>query len=202
MALPLQPSLTPWATWQRRLLAIGTCLIGITLLGLLGQPAARPPQLLLSAADSDRSYAREVERLINTSNQRVWVMVYVLYPGDEADHPVNALCAALAKARERGVDARVVIDIGREWGTEDISDKHQQGESLLRELGVPILLDEVDRTSHSKIVLIDDRIAVIGSHNWTRSALMSNRETSLLVDDPKIVRELEQQFTSVAGWAP
>jgi phosphatidylserine/phosphatidylglycerophosphate/cardiolipin synthase-like enzyme len=198
--LPLQPSLRPLSPRLRQFGALAA-LVGVALaLGIASRPATPPPRLLSGGLDHIDSYGRVVDRLIRGAEHRVWVMLFVMYLGEEDDHPVNALCQALADARARGVDVRVVLDLGRDWETQEIDDKHESPVAWLRAHGVPVMVDELERTSHAKLVLVDDEVVVLGSHNWTRSALTANRETSLLLHDRRLLVQLEALFLSVPGF--
>ena len=65
-----------------------------------------------------------------------------------------------------------------------------------------VVLDEEKTTTHAKIVIIDGRTAVVGSHNWTGSALSRNREASLLIDDRPVIAEIENLLLGVPGFGP
>lgn len=47
---------------------------------------------------------------------------------------------------------------------------------------------------HAKAMIIDNRIAVIGSINLTRSSLEDNRELSVITHDQSVVKELNRTF--------
>jgi len=195
----LQPDLHPWSVWQRRGLVLAALILALALLAWLGHAQQRPPRVL--AGNHAPDYLHTVEDLIDQAEERAWLMVYVLYGGDTADHPVNHLVRRLAAARRRGVDVRVVLDIGTEWGSDELDPKHEQALALLASHDVPTITDELDRTSHAKVLLVDDHHAVLGSHNWTRSALLRNREAAIWISDPHTVSELESLFTTVPGFA-
>lgn len=201
MALPLQPDLRPWPVWQRRLATAGITVLAVVALGVAARPRTAPPRVLHDAMDPAASYLRQVERLVRGARERVWVMVYVIHLGEDPHgDPVRALGEALAAAAARGCDVRLVLDRDHVWGTDEIDDKHLEPARWLRAQGVPVVIDDLERRTHAKVVLVDDRHAVVGSHNWTRSALLRNREASLLLEDPAVVSELEELFRDVPGW--
>jgi cardiolipin synthase A/B len=51
-----------------------------------------------------------------------------------------------------------------------------------------------DRQLHSKFVLIDGHIAILGSHNFDYRSFRLNYELSLVIDSAEITREVEQIF--------
>jgi len=51
---------------------------------------------------------------------------------------------------------------------------------------------------HAKVMIIDDNTAVIGSINFTKQSLDSNRELSVITHDPNIIHSLDNTFS--ADW--
>ncbi len=47
---------------------------------------------------------------------------------------------------------------------------------------------------HSKLYIIDDRIAYLGSVNFTRSGCLLNHETRIRITDPEAIDQLKQEF--------
>ncbi len=192
--LPLQPR-PPAPRWLVAALLLAGTLGGLALLGGLGLQRRMPGALLTGGPDLPPADARTVERHIAGARQRVWILQYVVRADDG---PVGALLQALVDARARGVDVRVALDRGRlPDGQPDA--KNDAAAAWLRDRGMTVVWDEEDRTSHAKIVIADGQ-AVVGSHNWTRSALLLNREVSLLITGPAEVASLAALLTGIPGW--
>ncbi len=122
-----------------------------------------------------------------------------------ATHPVRRILDRLAARQRAGVRIRIVLDHGvppdrRRDGEEPPSDR---AASYLAAAGVPVRWDEDRRTTHTKSMVIDGRLVVIGSTNWSASALTRNREQSVLLDDPVLAAELTRRFEVLwAGSTP
>lgn len=199
MGLPLQPDLTPWTAGQRRLLVIVLLAFAVIVLGAFAQSRREPPRLLGSHGRSGMwDYHTTALRLIAAARVRVSVVLYVARPDE--DGPVAHLVEALSAAARRGIDVRVVLDRGRDWRTGGVDLKNHDFTVQLQQSGVRVVLDEEKRTTHAKVLVIDDRHVVVGSHNWTRSALTSNREWSLLIDDPEVAAQIQTELATVPGW--
>lgn len=207
MALPLQPDLRPAPPWLGRLLAALALAVAVLALGLVSGARRRPPEVLLTDGHP-YAYLRAVERRIALARERVWVAMYVIHlDGDPdaaaPDDPPAALMRALAAAAARGIDVRIALDYGRHRETGAIEPKHVAAQEWLAAHGVRVVLDELERTTHVKAVVVDGRWVVMGSHNWTRSAIARNREVSLLLDDPALAATLDREvFARVPGWDP
>ena len=199
MGLPLQPGLTPWTAGQRRSALILVLAFAVITLGASAQARREPVRLLGShGRPGIEDYHTTALRLIDGARERVTVALYVVRPDE--DGPVGRLLAGLSAAAQRGVSVRVVLDLGRDWRTGAIDPKHQEVAERLRRGGVRVVLDEAERTTHAKVLVIDDRHVVIGSHNWTRSALTANREWSVLIDDPEIAARIQGELAALPGW--
>lgn len=199
MGLPLQPDLTPWTAGQRRLLVIVLLALAVIVLGAFAQARRESPRLLANQTKAgSEDYHTAALRLISAARERVTVAVFVARLDDGG--PVEHLLRALSAAARRGVDVRVVLDRGRDWRTGAPDPKHEEVAAYLSRSGVRVVLDELERTTHVKVLVVDDRHVVVGSHNWTRSALTTNREWSLLIDDPEIASQIQAELSALPGW--
>ena len=70
----------------------------------------------------------------------------------------------------------------------------------LREGGVRIW-EYAPAMMHSKVMLVDGQIAVIGSTNLDPFSLEQLDDGSLVVESPALVAQLERDFSSDLGWA-
>jgi cardiolipin synthase len=201
MPLPLQPDLRPHPPWFRRAMAAAAAVAALLVLGSFNGAQQRPVELVLSGPEREMEYARAVERLIAQADKRVWVMMYVMQIGQ--DGPTFKLANALAQAAKRGVAVQVCLDMGNVRGTEELDAKHAEPAQWLQARGVKVVIDELDRTSHSKVVVVDSVWSVVGSHNWTFYAMTKNREASVILRDADVAKGLESGlFSGVPGWNP
>jgi len=98
------------------------------------------------------------------------------------------LADALIDANARGVNVRVLLE-----PTLDNNPNLQMAE-YLRAAGIEVRWAIPSRTNHAKFAIIDNKLVLVGSHNWSYSAMNTNREASVLVQDAGTVREFEQAF--------
>jgi phosphatidylserine/phosphatidylglycerophosphate/cardiolipin synthase-like enzyme len=54
-----------------------------------------------------------------------------------------------------------------------------------------VKLDGESTTDHMKLVIIDDEIVYVGSHNWSESSLYYNTETSVKIVSEQVANNLK-----------
>lgn len=140
----------------------------------------------------DRAYFPQALSLLAAANRSIHAAIYVVkYDPGDADDPVNALLEGLVAARRKGLDVRVLVD-------EETNASYRQTITYLQEHGVPVRLDRSSGiTTHTKIVVIDGRYLIVGSHNWTESALSRNHEYSTLLEGSSYAEEADGYFQTL-----
>ena len=98
------------------------------------------------------------------------------------------ILAALAAARARGVDVAVILDRSDERRLCD------RGGDLLA-AGVPVWIDHVPGIAHNKVIVIDRRIVIGGSYNYTASAERRNAENVTFIESEAVAARF------LANWA-
>ena len=159
-----------------------------------------PQPRLLSSDSGERNFVQAALTRINSAKERVWVMLYVLRREDSGSGPVSQLVEALAEAQGRGVDVRVVLDQSKRWQSTEIEGKNEPAAAWLRDLDITVIIDDLKRRTHAKTLLIDDKWVIIGSHNWTMSALAHNVELSVMVEDAAIAQQVAAEFRQIPNW--
>ena len=119
---------------------------------------------------------------ISRANESVHVMVY--------GFTLDDLSEALIEAKGRGVEVKVVIE------RESAYWSGSEYERLLR-AGVDVRLDGNPHTMHHKVVVIDGKIVITGSYNWTWSAENRNDENVVILMDEGLAGSYEREFQRV-----
>ena len=200
MSLPLQPDLNPRDPRPRRQwLLLGLFALLVITAAIL--PVTQPSAQLLGNERGERPFWPTLIEHIDAAHHHIDAIVYVAHVGNSEQHPVRSVIAALGSARQRGVRVRVVLDRSPDWNSSDISTKNDRAYQLLHAVGVTVYSDELDRTTHSKAWAFDGHTAIIGSHNWTGSALTRNREWSVLVDDSSMAAHISKTIDTISAHA-
>lgn len=134
-------------------------------------------------------FLKDILPLIKNAKKSIDILVFDWrwYPHDPAN-PVQIFNQSLVRSSRSGIivravsNTRDVIDI---LNNEGIKSKHYRGSKLL----------------HSKLMIIDEKIVVIGSHNYTASAMQSNHEVSAILVLPEKDDRLLRYFNLIYNMA-
>lgn len=77
-----------------------------------------------------------------------------------------------------------------------VSDNQDMDGALkaLRSNGILIRFDKSDYLMHHKFVVVDDRLVMTGSYNFSRGGMGTNRENLVVVYHPHIVEAYKEEF--------
>ena len=124
--------------------------------------------------------AREIVSAIDKSERYVYVAMYFF-----TSRPI---AQAIINARERGVDVRVCLD--------DEQPHYEYSKSrYLENNNINVRYVGGSGIMHNKFCVIDDRITITGSYNWTARADLENDENVLFIESGEITRIYKEQFT-------
>jgi phosphatidylserine/phosphatidylglycerophosphate/cardiolipin synthase-like enzyme len=107
-----------------------------------------------------------VVRAIDNAEREILVGAYGLTTG-------SGIVEALVRAKERGVDVRLIAD-------KTTPCERESGIEPLAAAGVPIWIDDQARIAHAKTMVIDGSVTLMGSMNWTRCAAMNSEDLNLI----------------------
>ena len=93
----------------------------------------------------------------------------------------------LIEARERGVKVRLYLD------KEQVDYKYSQSRLLVQK-GIKTRVSTNNYIMHHKFAIIDNRLLLTGSYNWTFSANNRNDENLMVIDDPELIEIFQNQF--------
>lgn len=107
----------------------------------------------------------------------------------------NDLVQELIKAKRRGVDVRLITE------SNHAIRKYSMHE-YLRKKGIPVKVENWGGKMHAKLAVIDDNTIIVGSTNWTKTAIMYNDENMLIlknaIEQAKFLKnEFELSFKSI-----
>ncbi|GAA3288279.1 cardiolipin synthase [Nesterenkonia halobia] len=133
----------------------------------------------------DENNLRLFNDLIYQATERVIICTPYLVPDD-------SLLYAITNAAHREVD--VTLMVSRKADQFMVQHAQQSYYQQLLEAGVRIHRYPDPDVLHSKFMIIDDDVAVMGSSNMDMRSFSLNLEVTLMIVDPEKVRELETVF--------
>ncbi|CAO3581273.1 unnamed protein product [Absidia cylindrospora] len=100
----------------------------------------------------------------------------------------NKTANVLIDAKERGVDVKILTD------NDQLDGKGADVRRLHEEFGIPFKTDNSDQFMHNKFAVIDERIVITGSFNWSIGARFKNRENVIISNIPSLAKAYEEEF--------
>lgn len=99
----------------------------------------------------------------------------------------RALSNALVSAAKRGVIVRVFLD-------GENAEEYYSKAGFLTKNGVIVKMERGEGLMHNKFCVIDDKVVITGSYNWTVSADLRNDENVIIMESDKIAKIFKVQF--------
>ncbi len=139
------------------------------------EPAANAYEVYFCPEDACSS---QIIRQIDRAQGYIYVAMY--------SFTVDSIADALIRARNRGVDVKVVMEksqVGR--GSEY---------ERLKNAGIDVRLDKNPDYMHNKFMIIDGKIITTGSFNWSLRADKKNDENLLIVYSEELAKQYKEEF--------
>jgi phosphatidylserine/phosphatidylglycerophosphate/cardiolipin synthase-like enzyme len=159
-----------------------------------------PPSFGLPSEDiqlvTDAQYFQVAKKMILEAKTSIQVMMFEMgyyekYPGT----PSNLLIKELTDAKKRGVNVEVILEVKE--GTDRTSERNRHTGKILSDGGVEVIYDPLFKTTHTKLMVVDGHLTLLGSTNWTHYALTNNNEVSVLIRSKEVAKELIDYFNKV-----
>ena len=97
------------------------------------------------------------------------------------------IAKALMEAHKRGVKVQVILD--KSQRTEKYSSA-----TFFQNVGIPTFIDDIHGLAHNKVMVIDGRMVITGSFNFTKAAEESNAENLLVVHDADLAAKYAKNW--------
>lgn len=149
---------------------------------------------------ADEKYLPRFVSDVASAKTSIYCAMYMFkfdaYLKNNLQEPTPLLAAALVDAAKRGVEVAMIFDKGR--NDNDSTTKYNKVTAdFLTKNGVKVIFDTPEKSLHSKMCLIDEKILFIGSHNYTFSAMSRNSETSVRIVSKDLANDAMNYFKSL-----
>jgi PLD-like domain len=132
------------------------------------------------------NYAEHALKLIRSAKQSVWFQnQYINFRGTDEDfNEFRLLIGALKDKIDGGLDVRIICrDMMK-----------QESLDVLVALGFPKKVFRFQPACHNKTIIVDAKVVMFGSHNWSNEGVSTNRDASLIFDDEDIAKYLAEVY--------
>ncbi|WP_447974295.1 phospholipase D family nuclease [Nitrospira sp. Kam-Ns4a] len=126
------------------------------------------------------------ERIVTVLNEAETSVLVQAYSFTSAP-----IAQALVDAHKRGVAVEVLLDKSQRRDQYTVAD-------FLAHAGVPTRIDAEHAKAHNKIMIVDGRLVITGSFNFTKAAEESNAENLLLVTDKALAQKYADNWRTHA----
>jgi hypothetical protein len=137
------------------------------------------------------NYLDHVIPLVQSARERLFIQnqSLSLLQGDRNEERFLELWGAIKERQDAGVELRMIFRVHTfdEDGARSIKER-------LVDFGFRPASILVQENCHTKGVVVDSAVVLVGSHNWTNQGTIANRDASLIIRQPAIARYYEAIF--------
>ncbi|XP_048220900.1 mitochondrial cardiolipin hydrolase [Perognathus longimembris pacificus] len=144
-------------------------------------PARSPADCPCSLPHSESSLSRLLRALLSARSSLELCLFAFSSP---------QLGRAVQLLHQRGVRVRVITDC-------DYMALNGSQIGLLRKAGIQVRHDQDLGYMHHKFAIVDKKVLITGSLNWTMQAIQNNRENVLIMEDAEYVRLFLEEFERI-----
>lgn len=135
-------------------------------------------------------------KCIDEAQNEIFVSMFSFKAGRHKNSYPDRILSHLAKAAKRGVKVYVILENTGNLH-DDVTSQNRQTGNLLARKGVKVYYDNARTTTHTKLILIDQQLIFIGSHNFTQAALKYNNEISVLMNRPDLAKNVRNYMLKI-----
>ena len=144
---------------------------------------------------TDQDYFPALQSMIGHASHSIDLTMFLFKTTEAASNRAADLVEDLIAAHKRGIAINILLE--KSGYDPKLNMENQKVAARLKKQGVSVRFDSEKTTTHAKIVVIDRRYCLVGSHNFTGSALTYNHEASLLVDNQALANELVEYMRGI-----
>ncbi len=155
---------------------------------------------------SGNKYFHKVKDALKNAKSSIFMVMYFTnFDPKDKKSPVSQLVEELLNAHKRGVKVKMILDQNINFpaweGGQGEWEKEEKNDPLfvyLKKQGIEVYYDNLYTVTHSKAIVIDEEIVILGSANWTDSSLRKNQEASCLIRSKGLAKEILEDFSKIA----
>lgn len=98
------------------------------------------------------------------------------------------IAKALINAQKRGVSVKILLDKSQ------FRSRGYSSAKFFSDYKIPLLMDSKPSIAHNKVIIIDNKIVITGSFNFTRAAQERNAENVLIITDEQLAKRYKDNW--------
>ena len=144
----------------------------------------------------DRDYLPALISAVDEAQNEILMAFFLFKAGVKSESYPDKVLAHLLSAAKRGV--KVVVILENTGGRDHkLDSENRQTIELLKAKGIEAFFDTPQKTMHTKLIVIDRRLVLLGSHNLTQSAMKYNNEVSILLNNPELAQRARDYMLTI-----
>ncbi len=124
-------------------------------------------------------YENAIKPQIENAKNEIFVSAFFLTRKDMVED--------LIAAQKRGVKIKIIVDA---TAAANKSNKHED----LRNEKIPVKIENWGGKNHEKNIVIDSKVLIVGSANFSKSAVEKNDENLLVIANPVVAQKYREHF--------
>jgi hypothetical protein len=121
--------------------------------------------------------------LIQSATRTFYMQAQYIHPGD--DETLGGLIGGVIELQQKGVVVRIILS---QWQTMGgWVDK-------LQATGMDMNSVRIQNGVHNKAIIVDSKVVMLGSQNWSGEGVTTNRDASLVIEDDEVAQYYEGIF--------
>jgi len=138
-------------------------------------------------------FPKVVTPILQEAQQSIDIIIYEWkWYSHESAGGVEKFNLAIQAAARRGCKVRVFMNI--ESFGHALTKINGRTASMLQLSGVDVKFGQIGVATHAKMIIVDGRYLVLGSHNFSKGSFSRNQEASICVEGPDAVRPFVDYF--------
>ncbi|MCF7890773.1 hypothetical protein K9M78_06090 [Candidatus Bipolaricaulota bacterium] len=169
--------------------------LGLVVFSPVAKPAEVTVTPLLDTPNNQTYYDKLLDSVRGAESSIRIMMASANYYPEYPDGLQNRLYDALVDAKNRGVRVRIVLDKS-DW-SEEITKTNRKTAQYLRDRGLRVKFDDPEVTTHTKTVIVDEKVVFLGSSNWNFPTYTETYQANLKIVSGEIGRFYARFFDAV-----
>ena len=133
----------------------------------------------------NEKYFFALREKLKKAKKSIVVCMYVFKTSKSKKNFANNIMNEIIAAAKKGIIVEVLME-ENDRSEDKLNTYNQSTATKLRKAGIEVRFDSKHIITHAKLIIIDERLVFIGSHNLTHTALGKSNETSLMVDSKEL----------------